>query len=64
MSSQVYSVPGQSERTRKAFFKWKSMDLSSKLSFTCEGNVNYYKSNHRPIPTRGSRKYPGNFQNK
>ena len=26
------------------------------------GNVNYYKSVHHSIPTRGSREYPGNFQ--
>ena len=33
-----------------------SIDLSSKLSLTCGGNVNYYKSVHHP--------HPGNFQNK
>ena len=29
--------------------KWKSIDLSSKLSLTYGGNVNYYKSVHHPI---------------
>ena len=27
-------------------------------------NVNYYKSVHRPIPTRENREHPGNFKNK
>ena len=27
------------------------MDLYFKLSLTCGGNVNYYKSVHHPIPT-------------
>ena len=39
-----------SEVRGKAFLKWKSIDLSSKLSLTYEGNVNYYKSVHHPIP--------------
>ena len=34
----------------KAFLKWKSIDLSSKLSLTYGGNVNYYKGVHYPIP--------------
>ena len=51
MNAQVYSVPGQTERRRKTFLEWTSLDLSSKLSLTCEGNVNYYKSVHHPIPT-------------
>ena len=51
MSAQVYSVPGQTKGRRKAFLEWKSIDLSSKLSLTCGGNVNYYKSVHHPIPT-------------
>ena len=29
----------------------KQTDLSSKLSLTCGGNVNYYKSVHHPLPT-------------
>ena len=49
---------------RKVFLEWKSIDLSYKLSLTCKGNVSYYKSVHLPIATRGSRKHPGNFQNK
>ena len=64
MSAQVFSVPDQTEGRRKAFLEWKSIDLSSKLSLTCRGNVNYYKSVHHPIPTYENREYPGNFQNK
>ena len=37
--------------------EWKSIDLSSKLSFTCGGNVNYYNSVHHPIPICGNRKH-------
>ena len=48
--------------------KWKSIDLSSKLSLTYGGNANYYKSAHHSIPTlpvgTGNREHPGNFQNK
>ena len=51
ISAQVYSVPGQSEGRRKTFSEWASIDLSSKLSLKCGGNVNYYKSIHYPIPT-------------
>ena len=51
MSAQVYSVSGQTEGRRKAFLEWTSLDLSSKLSLTCGGNVNCYKSVHHPIPT-------------
>ena len=29
----------------------KQTDLSSKLSLTYGGNVNYYKSVHHPVPT-------------
>ena len=65
MTVQVYSVPGQTEGRRKAFMEWASIDLSSKLSLTCGGNVNYYKSLHHPIPTLpGNREHPGNIQNK
>ena len=38
-----------SEVRVKAFLKWKSIDLSSKLSLTYGGNINYYKSVHHPI---------------
>ena len=31
--------------------EWVSIDLSSKLSLKCGGNVNYYKSVDNPIPT-------------
>ena len=51
MSAQVYSVSGQTEVRRKAFLKWTSIDLSSKLFLTCRGSVNYYKIAHHPIPT-------------
>ena len=51
MSAQVYSVPGQTEGKRKAFFEWKSIGLSYELSLTCGVNVNYYRSVHYPIPT-------------
>ena len=66
MSVQVYSVPGQTEGSRKEFLKWTSIDLPSKLSLTSGGNVNYYKNVHHPIPTLpvGIGKNPGNSQNK
>ena len=51
MSAQVYSVNGQSEGRRKAFLEKTSIDVSSKLSLKCGGNVNYYKTVHHPIPT-------------
>ena len=38
-----------SEVRGKAFLKWKSIDLSSKLSLTYGDNVNYYKSVRHPI---------------
>ena len=41
MSAQVYSVPGQTEGRKKAFLEWRSIDLPSKLSLTCGGNINY-----------------------
>ena len=64
MSVQVNSVPGQAEGRSKAFLKWKIIDLSHKLSLTCGGNVNYYKSVHyQPIPTTENREHPANFQN-
>ena len=63
MSDQVYSVPGQTEERRKAFLKWKGIDLSHEISLTCGGNVNCYKSVHQPIPTHENREHPGSFQN-
>ena len=51
MTAQVYSVPGQTEGRRNAFLEWTSIDLSSKLSLTCEGNLNYYKDVYHLIPT-------------
>ena len=64
MSVQVYSVSDQAEGRRKAFLEWTSIDLSSKLSLTCAGNVNNYKSAHHPIPTLGNWEHPSNFQDK
>ena len=64
MSAQIYHVPGQTEGKRKAFFEWKSIHLSFKLSLIRGVNVSYYKSVHHPIPTRENREHPGNFQNK
>ena len=45
----------------KAFLKWTSIDLSSKLSLTYGGNVNYYKSVNNPIPTLLSVEFPDIF---
>ena len=39
MVGQVYSVPGYTEGKTKALLEWKSIDLSSKLSLICGGNV-------------------------
>ena len=64
MFAQVYSVPTQTEGRTKALLEWKSIDLSSKLSLTCGGNVNYYKSVHHPIPTCENREHSENVQNK
>ena len=63
MRAWVYSVPGQIEGRRKAFLESKSIDLSSKLSLTCGGNVNYYESVHHPIPTCGNKEDLDNFPN-
>ena len=63
MSAQVYSVPGLTEGRRNAFLEWKSRYLSYELSSTCEGNINYYKSIHHPIPTRENREDTSNSQN-
>ena len=51
MSAQKYSLLGQTERRKKAFLEGTSIDLSSKLSLTYEGNVNYYKRVHHPLST-------------
>ena len=65
MSAWVCSVPGQTEGRRKAFLEWTSIDLSSKLSLTCGGNVNYYRSVHSySYSACGNREHPGNLQNK
>ena len=44
MSARVHSVPGQTLEST-------SMNLSSKLSLTCGGNINYCKGAHHPIST-------------
>ena len=49
--TQVYSVPRQTEGRWNVFLEWTSIDLSSKLSLTCGGNVNYYKCVHHAILT-------------
>ena len=66
MSVLVYSVLDQTERRAKAFLKWTTIDLSSKLSLKCGGNVNYYKSVQHHIPTLSVkiREHADNFQNK
>ena len=61
MSAQVYPVPGQTDGRRKVFLEWKNIDLSYKLSLTCVGNVDYYKSVHNPIRARENKEHPGNF---
>ena len=42
----------------------KNIDLSSKLSLRCGGNVNYYKSVHRHIDNHANREHAGKLQNK
>ena len=49
MSTQVYSVPGQTEGEMKTFLEGWNIDLSSKVSIFCEGNVNYHKRVYHPI---------------
>ena len=44
--------------------EWKTTDLSHEISLTRGGNVNYYKSVHKPIPTHENREHPGNFQSR
>ena len=51
VSAQIFSVPVHTQGRRKALLECKSIDLSSKLSLSCWGNVNYYESVHHPIPT-------------
>ena len=52
MSAKVCFVPGQTEGSTETLLELTTIDLSSKLSLTCEGNVNYYKSVHHAIPTQ------------
>ena len=49
MSAQVYSLPCQTEGTRKTFLEEESIDLSYKLTY--ESNDNHYKNVHRPLST-------------
>ena len=66
MSARVYSVPGKTERRRKALSEWASINLSSELSLICGYNRNYYKSVHHFIPALpdGKWKYNDSVQNK
>ena len=43
LNAQVYSLPDKTEGRRKGFLDGTSIDLSSKLSLTYEGNANHYK---------------------
>ena len=51
MSAQIYSLPDQTAGGKKSFLEKTSIDLSSKLSLTCWGNIIHYKSVHHPLPT-------------
>ena len=55
---------GNLRRTFCPWPDWSSINVSSKLSLTYVGNVNYYVSVHHPIPTRANREDLGIFQNK
>ena len=48
MSAQLYFVPDKTEERRKAFLKWTSIDLSSKLFLTC-GTKCKVKGRERPF---------------
>ena len=48
MSAEVYYIPGQTERRRKAFLEWSLYPINY---LGGGGNVNYYKSVHHPVPT-------------
>ena len=53
MSAQVYSVPEQTDGTRKPFLQWKC----TILSLTCRGHARYYEIVHHPFgQTEGERK--------
>ena len=54
MSAQVYSVLGPTEERRMVFLEWTSIDVSTELFRTYDGNVNFYRSVHHTIPTRGN----------
>ena len=54
MSTQAYSLSGQTVGRKKAFLQSKSIDLSYKLPTSYVGNVKSYKSVHHPISTRGN----------
>ena len=61
MSTQAYSLCGQTDGRKKAFLQSKSIDLSYKLPTSYVGNVKSYKSVHHPISTRGNWEHPGNL---
>ena len=63
MRAEVCSVLDQTERRRKVFLEWTSIDLSTKHRFIWD-NGNYYKIVYHLIPARRNREHPGNFQNK
>ena len=51
VSSKLFFQMSVKLSEREGLFEVYKLDLSSKLSFTYGGNVNYYKSVHHPIPT-------------
>ena len=65
MATFKTNYSGQTEGKSKSFLERKNIDLhgmSLCLLTACEGNVNYHKSVHQPIPTRENREHTGNFQ--
>ena len=51
MSAQVCSVPGQTERRRKAFLGWANIYLTLKTISCMWVNFNFCKSVYHAIPT-------------
>ena len=63
MNSQVYFVPGQTERIRKTFLRWKSIELS--LNYLLHVRVMLTIIKCSPSYSYSeNREHPGNFQNK
>ena len=52
------------KREGRPFWNGKAQNYPMNYLLHVDGNVNYYKSVHHPIPTRENREYLGNFQNK